>query len=45
MEESVEEVSLIDFEEVWETSVEIGDCRHLWDWLAYRGHIITEKEA
>lgn len=44
MEESeVEPISLIDFAEVWETSVEVGDCRHLWDWLVYNGYVIPQN--
>ncbi len=42
-EESVEHLSLIDFGEVWQTSVEVGDCRHLWDWLVYNGYVISQK--
>lgn len=38
-EEYVEPISLIDFNEVWQDSVEVGDCRHLWDYLNYNGHI------
>lgn len=45
MEEPVEHISLIHFSEVWETRVEVGDCRHLWDWLVYNGYIIPEKEV
>lgn len=41
----VEPLSLIDFGEVLETSVEVGDCRHLWDCLNYNGYIIPEKEV
>ena len=37
-------LSLIDFEEVWEGSLIMGDCRHLWDYLNYNEHIKTIKE-
>lgn len=40
----VDSISLIDFSDVWTTSVEVGDCRHLWDWLVYNGYVVTEKE-
>ena len=43
-EEEITAVSLIDFEEVWGGSLVMGDCRHLWDWLNYNGHIKTIKE-
>ncbi len=38
-EDYIEPISLIDFAKVWETSLEVGDCRHLWDYLNYNGHI------
>lgn len=44
-ESNVELISLIDFSKVWETSVEVGDCRHLWDWLVYNGYVIPQKEG
>ena len=43
-EDYIEPLSLIEFSEVWETSVEVGDCRHLWDYLNYNQHIKTYKE-
>lgn len=43
-EDSVEKLSLIDFGEAWETSVKVGDCRHLWDWMLYNGHILAQEE-
>lgn len=42
--ERVEPLSLIDFGEVWGTSVEVGDCRHLWDWLNYNGYVKPQTE-
>lgn len=38
-EDYVEPIALIDFEEAWKTSLEVGDCRHLWDYLNYNGYI------
>lgn len=43
-ENAVEPVSLIDFYEVWETSIKVGDCRHLWDWLNCNGHIVPQRQ-
>ncbi len=43
-EEHVEPISLITFSEVWKTSVEVGDCRHLWDFLNYNGYIKLYEE-
>ncbi len=40
----VEELSLIDFMRVYETSLSMGDGRHLWDWLNYNEHIKTITE-
>lgn len=44
-EDQVEPINLPEFSEVWETSVEVGDPRHLWDWLVYNGYVLVEKEA
>ena len=41
MEEDVERISLIDFMEVFESSIVMGDGRHLWDWLNYNEYIKT----
>lgn len=38
-EDYIEPISLVDFAEVWKTSLEVGDCRHLWDYLNYNDHI------
>lgn len=42
--EQVAPVSLIDFEDIWQDSVIMGDSRHLSDWLVYNGHIIPQQE-
>jgi len=41
MEEDIEKISLIDFMKVYESSIVMGDGRHLWDWLNFNGHIKT----
>lgn len=43
--EYVEPISLIDFDKVWETSLGVGDSRHLWDYLNYNGHIKVLEEG
>lgn len=42
MEDTIEEIKLTDFLEVYDTSIDMQDGRHLWDWLNHNGYIKVE---